>query len=45
MLQNLLLKSKSENWVDYTQDFLRRKAVVLAAVSLLSTQVDAQKSH
>ena len=41
MIQNLLAKKSTV--VSYSQEFIRRKAIALAAVTLLSTQVDAQK--
>lgn len=43
MIQDLFSKTKSNLFVDYAQDFIRKKAVVLAAVSLLSVQINAQK--
>ena len=41
MIQNLLAKKSTV--VSYSQEFIRRKAIALAAFTLLSTQVDAQK--
>ncbi|MBS7332280.1 MAG: prolyl oligopeptidase family serine peptidase [Weeksellaceae bacterium] len=41
MIQNLLAKKSTV--ISYSQEIIRRKAIALAAMTLLSTQVDAQK--
>ncbi|WP_322970478.1 prolyl oligopeptidase family serine peptidase [Faecalibacter sp. LW9] len=43
MIQHFMSKSKAHVVLDYAQDFIKKKALVLAAVTFITTQVDAQK--